>query len=680
MSESEPLLPSPGGGAVPPPPRRQRSSSMSTMTNAMRNLRRRKPTKALPYVLLLLLGALVGAGGMYVLGKRPHAHEKPPMVPPIYKLPPVSHPASARTPADEQPTGLPRNPPSLVGPGTASVASEDATCSRMGLEILQKHNGTAVDAAITTTLCIGLLNAFSSGIGGGGFALLSVPEGLGSERAWRDLVDLEYVSLTQPAYGADLKSKRPKAIAVDFRETAPAAATEDMYAKLGRDASQVGGLAVGVPGELRGLEAAHRLYGQVAWAELFAPVIRHARAGWQVSRELARRIRYFGAFMLDDPVWAAVYARNGMLLVEGDWVFRPTYADTLEQIAKHGAGAFYEGAIADDVVKTVRKHGGIMTHDDLTGYRARVYPAISSSFLGHEVYSADAPASGGVLLGMFNILEPYVAKWAESGKCWGAAEAHVTVEAMKHAFGARSEVCDPTFARNLTRLAEFRTKAWAAGRRALIDNSTHGAEHYGLVTETPAGSGTTHLSVVDRWGGAASVTSTVNLIWGSHLMTPGGIVLNDEQDDYSVPGSSDAFGLPPSPHNYPAPGKRPLSSTAPTIVFTNGTVSAVLGGSGGSRIFPSVAQVMLALECGLDISQAIERERLHDQILPNVTTLEVGPDGVDAKWLHSLQARGHKIGQFDINVGSSEVQAVVVRDGKVWGSSDSRKNGVAAAY
>lgn len=581
--------------------------------------------------------------------------------------------------ADSKPTGLPRNPPSLAGPGNASVASEDATCSNMGLEILRTHNGTAVDAAITTTLCIGLMNAFSSGIGGGGFALLSVPEGLGSERAWRDLADVEYMSLTQPDYGS-LKSKRPKAIAVDFRETAPAAATEDMYTKLGRDASQVGGLAVGVPGEMRGLEAAHKLYGQVPWDKLFAPVIKQAREGWQVSRELARRIRIFGAFMLEDPVWRAVYSRNGVLLVEGDWVFRPTYADTLEQIAKNGAGAFYHGDIADDVVKTVKKHGGIMTHDDLKGYKARVYPAISSSFLGHEVYSADAPASGGVLLGMLNILEPFVQTWAKKGECWGAEESHITIEAMKHAFGARSEVCDPTFAKNLTRLAEFRTKGWADKRRALIDDRTHKPAHYGLVTETPSDSGTTHLSVVDQWGGAASVTSTINLIWGSHLMTPGGIILNDEQDDYSVPGSSDAFGLPPSPHNYPAPGKRPLSSTAPTIVFTDGRVSAVLGGSGGSRIFPSVAQVMLNLECGLNISAAIERERLHDQILPNITTLEVGPNGVDKDWLQDLKNRGHNIGQFDINIGSSEVQAVVVRKGEVWGSSDSRKNGIAAAY
>lgn len=188
--------------------------------------------------------------------------------------------------------------------------------------------------------------------------------------------------------------------------------------------------------------------------------------------------------------------------------------------------------------------------------------------------------------------------------------------------------------------------------------------------------------MVDQWCGAASVTSTVNLIWGSHVMTPKtGIILNDEQDDFAVPGTPDAFGLPPSPHNYPAPGKRPLSSTAPTIVHErDGSLRAVLGGSGGSRIFPSVAQVLINLACGDDLSTAIERPRVHNQIVPDLTTLEVGPDHVSQHWLDGLAARGHTIGQFDINLGSSEVQAVVVEGGQVWASSDSRKNGIAAAY
>jgi gamma-glutamyltranspeptidase/glutathione hydrolase/leukotriene-C4 hydrolase len=149
-----------------------------------------------------------------------------------------------------------------------------------------------------------------------------------------------------------------------------------------------------------------------------------------------------------------------------------------------------------------------------------------------------------------------------------------------------------------------------------------------------------------------------------------------------VPGQPDAFGLPPSPWNYPAPGKRPLSSTAPTVVHAaNGAVRGVFGGSGGSRIFPSVAQVLINLACGDNLSEAIERPRLHDQILPALTTYEVGPAGVDHAWVQALTHRGHAIGKFDINVGAAEVQGVIVdKQGGIWASSDSRKNGIADVY
>lgn len=368
----------------------------------------------------------------------------------------------------------------------------------MGLDVLRKHNGTAVDAAVTTTLCIGLLNAFSSGIGGGGFALVS--EG----------------------------KSRP--VVIDFRETSPAASHENMYDKLGRGASQVGGLAVGVPGELRGLQAAHELYGRVPWRDLVLPVAELAK-GWQVSRELARRLRIFGGFMLDDPVWAAVYAPRGQLLVEGDWVFRPTYAATLRRIAHEGPSVLYAGDIANDIVDTVQAKGGIMTMADLEGYKAHVYPAIKGHFRGSDVYTADAPASGGVLLGMLQILDPLVTEH----NCYTASTTHKIIEAMKFAFGARSEVCDPAFAKNASRFAEFYSSAWADEKRALITNKTHAPDYYGLDSDAPDDHGTTHLSIVDQWGGAASVTSTVNLIWGSHIMCPKtGIILNDEQGGWAL--------------------------------------------------------------------------------------------------------------------------------------------------
>ncbi|RSH76527.1 uncharacterized protein EHS24_005516, partial [Apiotrichum porosum] len=365
-SENTPLLPEP----TPSSPRRSgRRTSLSNWPVPFLNRNGSSSGDAAPkqteqrrtyalYALLLILGVGVGVGGTLLIEHPPKT--RPPMVPPVYSLPP--------------PTGLPRNPAYLMGPGKAAVASEDITCSDLGLAILRDKNGTAVDAAITSTLCVGLLNGFSAGIGGGGFALVSIPPATADDDAESpahgdpedeyafDVKDHENAEddggvLFQNGAAAAAAGKnkpkppaRPNVMAIDFRETSPAASTAKMYKK-DRGASQVGGLAVGVPGELRGLEAAHKLYGKVPWAELVQPVADLARQ-WQVSRELARRIRIFGTFMLDDPVWAEVYAPKGTLLVEGDWISRHKYADTLEVIAREGPGALYTGAIADDIVNT----------------------------------------------------------------------------------------------------------------------------------------------------------------------------------------------------------------------------------------------------------------------------------------------------------------------------------------
>jgi gamma-glutamyltranspeptidase/glutathione hydrolase/leukotriene-C4 hydrolase len=352
------------------------------------------------------------------------------------------------------------------------------------------------------------------------------------------------------------------------------------------------------------------------------------------------------------------------------------------------------------------------------------------------------------MLGMLNILETFDVE----KQCYSPEYYHLLIEAMKFAFGARSEISDPAFAEKPERFNEFFTKEWAKDMSAKItvcsdrwpqpriwrqhtdpQNVTHDGDYYGLKHDTPGDHGTTHMSTVDRWGGAASITSTVNLIWGSRVMDPDtGIIFNDEQggsnhtfcwsylqsehqsnhwppDDFSVPGAPNAFDLWPSPWNYPAPSKKPLSSTSPSIIlYPNGTLYGVFGGSGGSRIFPALAQVLLNLECGLDLSAAIEKERYHAQIVPDEVQVEVGPAGADKPVEKGLKARGHIIREYDINRGVSEsgfesgcrhgyvtglrmadilgrdtdraVQGVILEHGKVIASSDSRKNGVAAAY
>ncbi|WWC87225.1 gamma-glutamyltransferase [Kwoniella dendrophila CBS 6074] len=619
------------------------------------------------YILLLLIGIIIGAIFSRELMKRQQDLDDGPMVPPVWELPP--------------PTGLPRNEAYLIEAKNGAVASEDVTCSNLGLSILKNKNGSAVDAAITTTLCIGLLNAFSSGIGGGGFMVIKIPN---EYRSDNNIVD------------EIIENGEEKVISIDFRETSPAKSEKEMYGveKAGRIAAQVGGLAIGVPGELRGLELAHSMYGKLPWKEVVMPVAELAR-GWKVSRELARRLRVFGQFMLTSPTWAAIYAPRGQLLVEGDYIQRINYGKTLEKIAEEGAQAFYRGEIANSTIKTISAAGGIMTLDDLKGYKARAYPAIHSTFMGKEIYTTDVPSSGGILLGFLRILEPF--NIPSTGGLTNPLNVHRLLEAMKFAFGARSEITDPApeFGGNLTRFKEYYEGNWADEKRKMIDdNHTHEIDYYGLQHDTPIDHGTTHLSVLDQWGGGVSVTSTVNLIWGSHVMDPKtGIIFNDEQDDFSIPGASDAFGLWPSPWNYPQPNKKPLSSTSASIILTpsksksksksksdSSSIYAIIGGSGGSRIFPSVAQVLLNLFSGLDISESIEKYRVHNQIVPPLTTIEVGPEGPPEDLIKDLEARGQKVGQFDVNIGISEVQAIVIENGTIYASSDSRKNGVAAGY
>lgn len=521
---------------------------------------------------------------------------------------------------------------------------------------MKDKGGNAIDAAISTTLCIGMLNAFSSGIGGGGFMVVRVP-------------------------GQKAKHKA-QVTSIDFRETAPAAANETMYKDTGRNGSQIGGLAVGVPGELRGLEAAHKLGGSLPWNELVEPVAQIGLNGWQVSAELAGRLNK-SAWITDSPRFRDIYFVNGKMAVEGDTIKREKYGNALMKIAKEGPGAFYEGSIADDIINAVHEAGGILTHEDLKNYTVRQKKAISSTFRGKTVHTMDAPSSGLVMLGMLNIYEPL---FPGREKCWKEEDIHNRLEAMKFAFGARSGVSDPAFNANASEFPKFYSKEWAKEQRDKITYQVHDASYYGLNKYDAPDHGTTHIATLDEDGYSASITTTVNLLFGAHLATPEwGIFLNDEMDDFAVPGESDAFGLPPMAVNFPQPGKRPLSSTAPSIVEAPGgkSVYAVVGGSGGSRIFPSVAQVILNAECGDDISAAIERVRWHNQLSPNITSVEVGTgkDAADPEVIYGLLRRGEIIGEYDINAPQGQVQGILVnKKGELYAASDSRKHGVAAVY
>ncbi|KAH8925019.1 hypothetical protein BT69DRAFT_1312102 [Atractiella rhizophila] len=563
-----------------------------------------------------------------------------------------------------------RNPAYLFSGTHGAVSTEVDVCSNIGVEIM-REGGNAVDAGIAGTLCVGVVNMFSSGIGGGGFLVIRPP-------------DSASCSTTSNAPNCS------QPIAIDFREKAPSGASPMMYSpenwptlEAAKSASRVGGLAVAVPGELKGLEKAWQMWGGgVSWERVVRPSIELAK-GFPTGLELATRLRKRGKTGLSalTPEWRDLLAPNGEFLQPGDICRRPAYANTLERVAKEGSRVFYEGEIAESLVRAIQgaTPPGIVTLEDFSNYSVVVSPALTSTYRNRTLYTTHAPGGGPTLVNVLNILENYGDEFVDAGM--DGRNAHRFIEAMKFTFAARTEIGDPAFNTSKTAV-EMVTKDFGRKKWAKIDdnktfaNISHYDPHYYGVTEDH---GTTHISAVDASGLAIAITSTVNLIFGSQVLDPQtGVILNDEMDDFSTPHIPDAFGLYASPYNFPEPGKRPLSSTSPTVVEeADGSFYLVIGGSGGSRIFGGTAQVILNLDWGYDISNAIETPRLHHQLLPNIVTAE---SGIRADVLHGLRERGHNVTLFDINSGVAEFQAIVRKNNRFFAAADSRKNGIAAAY
>ncbi|PPQ67291.1 hypothetical protein CVT25_005875 [Psilocybe cyanescens] len=541
--------------------------------------------------------------------------------------------------------GKVRNPAYLIQAHHGAVASENKRCSDIGVDIL-KDGGNAVDAAIAATFCIGVVNMFSSGIGGGGFMTVRIPP--------------------------NNTSSNSKVFTIDFRETAPVLSNSSMYVS-NPNSSRYGGLAVGVPGEVRGLEEAHQRWGTMPWQSLIKPSISLAE-GWEVDKELGRRLPWFSDLMLNNPDWSSIFAPQGRLLKEGEIIRRTNLSRTLKKISEEGANAFYTGSIADSIVRKARLEGGIISHSDLEHYTIKVDHALEGTYRDKKVYTSHAPTSGPVLLHMLNLIEKYEMSDRDG------LNVHRLLEVIKFGFAARTKVCDPRFINSTSRIDEISTKSYADTIfRNITDDRTHLPEYYNPEFDIKIDHGTSHTSVVDKNGMAVALTSTVNQVFGSRVLDPEtGIILNDEMDDFSTPGRSNGFGLWPSPYNYPEPGKRPLSSTVPTILeHADGSFYLAVGGSGGSKIFSSVFQVILNLGWGLDISQAIEFGRLHDQLYP----LFVEADDVyPLDILRDLVQRGHNVTVADVNRVAAVIQAVLHDKNGISAASDSRKNGIAAGY
>ncbi|KAK4615605.1 Glutathione hydrolase proenzyme [Fulvia fulva] len=494
-----------------------------------------------------------------------------------------------------------------------AVASESDICTNIGGDVL-KAGGNAADSTVATVLCVGVIGMYHSGIGGGGFMLVRSSNG-----------SYEFI---------------------DFRETAPAAAFQDMYNN-NTNASLYGGLASGVPGELRGLAHLHDNYGSLPWKELVLPAVKVARDGWPVNDDL---ITYMDSavsgidnFLVNDPNWAIDFAPNGTRLELGDTITRKRYAATLEMIAEHGVDAFYEGPIAKTLINAIQATNGTMTLEDLKHYTVAIRPEQNITYRDYKVHGCGAPSSGVVGLSILKIMEGYT----DIGQAATLnLSTHYVDEAMRFAYGQRSELGDPLFLEGMEEYqADMLSPETVAAVRAKISPlhtlNVSAYDPSGFESlETP---GTSAVVAADVNGLAIALTTTVNTLFGSKVLVPEtGIIANNEMNDFSIPGSSNAFGYIPSPANYVRPGKRPLSSITPTIVeHANGSLYYLASAAGGSRILTSVLQnVWHVLDQNMTAVEALAQPRLHDQLVPNQVSFEYTYNNETVAFMKSL---GHNV-------------------------------------
>ena len=530
------------------------------------------------------------------------------------------------------------------------VVTQEAAASRVGLDIL-KRGGNAVDAAVAIGFALAVTLPRAGNLGGGGFMLI---------------------------HRADLN----QTIAIDYRETAPAATTKDVFLDANGEAdpfkSRYSGLAIGVPGTVAGLELAWRKYGsgKFSFADLIAPAIALAREGLTVDDDVADSLPLAAAALGRRPSSASIYLRpDGSVPQTGDHIALDDLAATLETIAANGAAGFYSGPVAQKIVEAVNAAGGRMTIEDLANYRAVERQPVRGTYRGYDVVSMPPPSSGGAhVIEILNILEgfPLAAQGLNS-----AASLHELAEAEKLAYADRAAwLGDPDFVK--IPLAGLTSKTYAEHLRALIapDRSRPAADIRPGEPERYESDQTTHFSVVDSDGNAVANTYTLNLPYGSGLVAEGtGVLLNNELDDFAAkPDAANAYGLLGGDANAPGPMKRPLSSMSPTLVLKDGKLLIATGSPGGSTIISTVLQIILnVIDHGLNVAEAENAPRAHDQLWPDELRIE---RGMSPDTILLLEAMGHKV--VLRNAMGSANTIVRTPDGELEGASDLRQRGTLA--
>jgi gamma-glutamyltranspeptidase/glutathione hydrolase len=519
------------------------------------------------------------------------------------------------------------------------IASVHPLATEAGLNVL-KAGGNAIDAAVAVGLTLGVVDTHNSGIGGGCFMLIHLANG--------------------------------KIVAIDGREMAPAAATRDLYLRNGKadtELSQTGPLASGVPGELAAFDYAVRQFGKKPLSDLILPAAAIAERGFVVTEGFANRLRSAADDLKKFEASRAIFFRNGEPVKAGEVLRQRDLAKTYRAIAEQGSDWFYRGPFAQAAGQWMQSNGGIMTAADFANYRLILREPVTTTYRGKKVVSFPPPSSGGVhVVQMLNILERFkLAKMDE------ATRLHVIAEAMKLAFADRAHwLGDPDYAKVPRGLIAKRYAAKLA-RRIRLDRASEVPTH-GMPRKWERDlfeKHTTHFSVADAEGNWVAVTATINTSYGSKVVIPGtGVVLNNEMDDFSIqPGVRNAFGLIGAEANAVAPGKRPLSSMTPTIVFDGRKPILALGAAGGPKIISAVLQELIAMiDLDMTPAEALAAPRIHHQWSPDELMVERRlPEALQA----ALTQRGHRVKELN----SLSVSQIVARsaDGKSFiGAADLR--------
>ncbi len=549
------------------------------------------------------------------------------------------------------------------------VVTSQHLASQVGVDIL-KMGGNAIDAAVAVGYAQAVVNPCCGNIGGGGFMTVHLADG--------------------------------KDTFINFRETAPAAASADMYldadGNVKKGASLYGYLAAGVPGTVLGMDTVQKEYGTLTREQVMAPAIKLARQGFVLTRADTDILDTKVARFKEDPEAARIFLRkDGSPLQPGDKLVQTDLANTLESVSRHGPDAFYKGKIPAAVEAASKKGGGILTAADFANYKVTEDAPITCSYRGYKFVSAPPPSSGGVTMcEILNIVEGYDLK---SMGFNSAASIHTLTEAMRHAYMDRNTYLgDPAFVKNPVDRLISKSYAEEIRKKIEADKATPSTQvQPGMEPhEKPE---TTHYSIVDKMGNAVSTTYTINGLFGSVVIAPGtGFFLNDEMDDFTTKvGEKNLYGLVQGTRNAIAPGKRPLSSMSPSLVTKDGKIFMVLGSPGGSRIITIILQTALnVIDYGMPPQEAVNAPRIHHQWLPDEVYYE--QRGVSQDSLNILAKMGYKMveqtpwgaaelilvglpgaaGVTPMNSGNDSALSGKVREGYLYGANDVRRPAGAA--